>query len=481
MKVDIAAISLDVQNFRHPKVTSEREAIRMLLSDEKNHKVSELAQDIIDLGGLDPSSLLIVTEDVAAPGRFIALEGNRRVTALKTMLNPDLAMGLPTHSHFRQLHKNFLDLNLSAVECVVLDRPAAAAWIKRKHYKGMGGRGVLQWNAIGTARSDAAEGRYTRWMTALAFLEENGIDAEDIRDSIARKTTTVERVLSSSHIPNLLGLTFSKSGVVEAENGDRVAAAELLEALLSAMADPGFKEPDVSTANQQRSFLERFILLSVKNPDNSETSDNAEDSARKGNPSPGGAAANGFASNAAQVAANSKTSTASKSNATSTSQARSKPVRDRTVLAERGLRISNANLNRFYGELRKLSVEGNPFISAAIIRIFLEKSTTVFLEEMDIPPLSKVPGATWHDYGIKLKLKVDAALKQIDPGEKNANLAPARDVANGNQDRLHSLDELNKAIHDHRALPAPSEIITMWDRFHPYFFALFEAIENNKK
>lgn len=53
MKIDIAAISLDVQNFRHVEVTTERDAIRYLLTDERTHKVSELAQDIVTQGGLD--------------------------------------------------------------------------------------------------------------------------------------------------------------------------------------------------------------------------------------------------------------------------------------------------------------------------------------------------------------------------------------------------------------------------------------------
>src|SRR5271165_3803753 len=62
MKIDIAAISLDVQNFRHGKASTERKALRFLLSDERTHKVAELAQDIVTQKGLDPSSLLIVTE-----------------------------------------------------------------------------------------------------------------------------------------------------------------------------------------------------------------------------------------------------------------------------------------------------------------------------------------------------------------------------------------------------------------------------------
>ena len=75
MKIDIAAISLDVENFRHGNVSSQHDAISKLLSDESTHGVADLAEDIVERKGLDPSSLLIVTGDAANPGQYIALEG----------------------------------------------------------------------------------------------------------------------------------------------------------------------------------------------------------------------------------------------------------------------------------------------------------------------------------------------------------------------------------------------------------------------
>lgn len=108
MKIDIASISLDVLNFRHGKASTERDAIRFLLLDEKVHKVSELAQDIVDQGGLDPSSLLIVAEDVENPGQYIALEGNRRITALKALMTPSWLMVLPATKNSDLFTRPFL-------------------------------------------------------------------------------------------------------------------------------------------------------------------------------------------------------------------------------------------------------------------------------------------------------------------------------------------------------------------------------------
>jgi hypothetical protein len=384
-------------------------------------------------------------------------------------MTPELATGASGYTQFKALHRSFLDLNITSIECVVLDRKRAATWIKRKHYKGIGGMGVVAWNAVATARSDASEGRFSRWMTALAYLENHGVDAEDIRDSIASKTTTVERVLSSAYISATLGLLFGKDGTLTSENGDAAAAVILIQALMEAMSDRKFVETLVSNADQQQTFLKPFAGMSVKKPSvqsNPGTSDGANmpqsgnmNSGTSGRSPSGGANGSGRAIPAGL----------------SSGATRSKPVNLRKKLAKPGLRISNQPLNKFYSELRALDVEKNPHISAAIIRVFVEKSSAFFLETMNIPALK--PGASWHDYGANFKDKVSSTLKSIDPSGANAELNYARDVSNGNRDKLHTADHLNQAIHSHLSLPSHLEIINIWDRFHPYLWALFEAIE----
>ena len=481
MRIDVAAISLDVQNFRHVEVTTERDAIRYLLTDERTHKVSELAQDIVAQGGLDPSSLLIVTEDESRTGQYIALEGNRRITAIKTLMTPDLATGAPGHPLFKALHQSFLTLNLTAVDCVVLDRERAATWIKRKHYKGMGGAGVVPWNAVATARSDASEGRFTRWMTALAYLEENGIDAEDIRDSIASKTTTVERVLTSTHISTTLGLSFGRDGKLAPENGDTEAAIALVQALLEEMSDRGFVETLVSNAAQQLAFIQKFAGLSVKKSAAEPDAGSPKDTNPSNLDAPGNT--NGVRSTGATGGAGDAGGPGKPDGASLRGGAgggRAKPVTLRKKLAKNGLRISNQPLNKFYSELRALDVEKNPHSASAIIRVFVEKSSTLFLEELKIPPLNQSAGASWQDYGVKLKDKVGSVLTAIDPSGSNRQLNAARDIANGSRDKLHTADHLNEAIHSHHTLPSHTEIITIWDRLHPYLAALFEAIEQER-
>ncbi|MFK4770121.1 hypothetical protein [Rhizobium sp. ZW T2_16] len=494
MKIDIASISLDIQNFRHKNVATEREAMEILLKEDKIHKISELAQDIVEMGGLDPSSLMIVMEDSDHPGGYIALEGNRRLTALKTLINPQIAAGTPPFPTFKALSSRFLALNIKDLECVVEERSKAFAWIKRKHYNAMGGRGVVGWNAIATARSDASEGKYARWMTTLNFLEGHGIDTDELLEGIASKTTTVERVLVSPSIAGTLGLIFDRSGKVEPENGDEAAAARLLVALLKAMGQPDFNEPKVTTASLQREYIEGFAALSVKknpapvkqNAGNAANGHSATNGSASGGSTAGagtntgaGSSSGGSSSSVGSVSSGSGSGGASAQAAgTASSTTRSKPVKTRKKLAANGLRISNDGLNRFYGELRKLSVDQSPYISSVMNRIFLEKSTMVFLEAMAVT--SQNPNG-WHDSNVKLRSKVGAVLGVIDPKKKIRSLEYARDIANAAQDKIHTLDSMNEAIHDHKAIPSTQEIITVWDRLHPYYEEIFNYLEKNGK
>ncbi|UGQ24211.1 hypothetical protein [Brucella anthropi] len=478
MEIDISAISLDVENFRHKKVSTEREAITALLSDEKNHKVAELAQDIVDLKGLDPSVRLIVTEDPKNPTQYIVLEGNRRITALKALTNPSLAINLTTYSTFRDLSPLFLALGIQKVDCVVLDRQEAYKWIKRKHYNAMGGKGTIEWNAIATARADATEGRPPRWMIALSEIATQGHDDNALLDGIASKTTTVERVLGTAQFGPILGVTFDqKANSVQAENGNRIAAISLLKTMLTDMADKSFTVSAVEDAQAQTEFVKKYAHLNVKKgatkAAGTTTNNTTSTPAGGGNGAGGNAGGSGGTQNGTGGSG-----TSNGNGTTGGTTPRANPIRDRKVLADKGLRIKNNALNKLYNELRKLKVESNAHIGSAMIRIFVEKATMVFLEDMSV---SCPNPSGWHEYNIKLKDKVAAALYVIDPKKKNIDLAYARDIANGTKSHAHSLDQLNRAIHDHKALPAPSELITVWNRLHPYFLEIFKTLEINGK
>mgnify|MGYP000944436713 CR=1 FL=1 len=56
---------------------------------EQENKLVNLAEDIIN-NGLNPSDIPIVTPSADDEKAYVVLEGNRRVTAIKLIIQPDL-------------------------------------------------------------------------------------------------------------------------------------------------------------------------------------------------------------------------------------------------------------------------------------------------------------------------------------------------------------------------------------------------------
>ena len=88
--INVSDIYLDQSNPRFPPVTSQREAIQVMLKDQGD-KIITLASDIYQ-NGLNPSSKLILFIE---GDKYIDGDGNRRLTALKILETPSLADSEP--------------------------------------------------------------------------------------------------------------------------------------------------------------------------------------------------------------------------------------------------------------------------------------------------------------------------------------------------------------------------------------------------
>ncbi len=410
---------------------------------------------------LDPSQLPIVSKN--KKGEYICLEGNRRLTALKAMTNPDLAKGTDSYDGFSVLHKRFSALGISAVFCVVMTRDEAFPWIQMRHDKGLLGIGALNWDAVARARSLQQQGKIDRWIRVIEFLGENGVDTDPILDRIEGKVTTVDSLFQSSAMKTVLGITFGKNGALEVAEVDKKAAVKLFSNLLDEMGKETFTIARLRTVNQQQEFLEPFRSLgfarNASAPD--AASDLDADSDVLGDENEAGT-----------------TPKRAPPQPLSSAGARSLPSRPRKVLAEKGLRIRDKNLNAFYSELRKLNVEKHPHSAAVMIRVFLEKATYVFLTTMKVPCNGK-GHSSWDD--AQLKWMVEAALGKLDPQDKMKDLKPARDIKNAGKSLPHTLDTLNQYVHTALPVPGPVEILKTWDALHPYFSRMFEMIESQEK
>jgi uncharacterized ParB-like nuclease family protein len=147
LKID--QLKLDLLNPRIGKVDNQHAAMQAM-ADEQGVKLANLAESIVDEGGLNPMDVLLVLKD--DDGRYIALEGNRRTLALKLLINPAAMTGLAipsaTQKRVEAASKRFDRTTVEPVRCFEMaDRAAAATWIDQRHRGEDEGRGIVRWSS----------------------------------------------------------------------------------------------------------------------------------------------------------------------------------------------------------------------------------------------------------------------------------------------------------------------------------------------
>ncbi|HEY6395656.1 MAG TPA: hypothetical protein VIX12_09580, partial [Candidatus Binataceae bacterium] len=113
-RIPIARLNVDETNFRIGDVDGRRASYQAMI-EEEGVDLANLADDIVE-NGLSPAERLIVSPDPNESGSYIVHEGNRRVTALKIMENPDFARSTLLEKQFRRLSASFRENPIGGVE-----------------------------------------------------------------------------------------------------------------------------------------------------------------------------------------------------------------------------------------------------------------------------------------------------------------------------------------------------------------------------
>nr|WP_199001307.1 hypothetical protein [Flavobacterium sp. ASV13] len=139
-KISVTTLRLDLNNPRLSESTkklSQSEIIHYLM---ENEKVYELALGILTNGYFLNEQPIVVKES----GKYRVLEGNRRVSASKILMNPDLIESSVRRSNIKKLLKTF-DLSIiEKLECIIAPtREDADVMIVNRH---TGGSAVEKWD-----------------------------------------------------------------------------------------------------------------------------------------------------------------------------------------------------------------------------------------------------------------------------------------------------------------------------------------------
>ncbi len=453
--IKITNLFLDVENYRFEKQNSQLEAIGKMINKDKE-KLYNLAEDILNVG-LNPTDKPLVIKG-AEDNQYIVLEGNRRITTLKLLSNPDL---IP--DDYVSLRKRFVKLLTERhkdiplyVDCVVCaDRMEADVWIKRKHAKGLNGIGVEQWNSQQKQRFDERTiGKASDVIQVLTLLNDSESVDQQIKHKLPDlKSTNLQRLLADPYVRTSLGIT-KKDGRLYSVI-DRTTMLSGLVDIVKCLMNPDFVVGDIYNKANRKTFIDNLF-------------------SQQGTP-----ISRGQKENEWSFLEKSNNVNKVKPHKPSLEVVNTRNARTTIIPRKFKLPITNKRIACVFDELSKLSLKTYTNTIAVMVRIFLELSVDYYLELFGLIKEDKLTACS---SGQDLNTKVSNVINHM----YNTNKL-TKDLSKGirteikDQNSPLSVESLNAYVHNFRFTPKPQSLAISWDNMQPFFEILWESIESKEK
>lgn len=447
-EISIADLLLDTHNPRVEKATAQRDQMQKLLDDQQD-RIRVLAEDIIE-NGVSPIDIVLVMPSKTENNKYIVLEGNRRLLALKILLNPhvlgDLSLPGGRRTKLEALAQKFKVSPAKTMSChVVASREQARHWLELRHMGAGDGAGVVGWSGVAAARFRGEDPA----LQALDLVVKSGqLSAEDLAlvQSMRFPITTLRRLLESRDVKDFIGVAVKEQKLLSGLPADELIKP--LKRMVLDLARGDITVTDVKLKEQQAKYIGKFAPS--ERPDLS----------RAGSMRPvQDITAADFSSDKGGGSRKRKRNTAT----------------DRKNVVPRQLRlsISNSKANEIYHELRTLRVDDTPHACAVLQRVFLELTTDRYLEKAGIQLFTTKNGHR-HDKSLAVKA-VEAIDHLIATGAKKSDFLSLRRGVNQDDSPL-SAALLNAYVHNKFTKPSPRELRNAWDHAQPFFEQAWEKV-----
>ena len=438
LPIPLVRLRLNKENDRHGSLPSEPDCIRWML-ENLGDEILNLAKNIAERG-LSPIDGLLVLPNPEVPGDYIVWEGNRRITALKLIDDPNRCPDPILRRKFTEISGKAKIPVPSEIECTIAPSVEEAdRLIELRHQGPQEGVGTLQWDGQQKSRHLQRLGKKGRY----AFSHQV-IDAftEKLDQRIREKVTgtgfaisTLDRLLKNPEVRDFLGIT-NEDGVPRRFLHEK----ETLKGLTKILRDiaGGMPVKDVYTVKQQRKYIRGFPA-----DDTPDRTKNLKDSIGMVQP----------------MESSSKTLVV-----------RSKPVsykRPHLIPPEVRYAIRDKRLNAIYIELRSIELSDHRNAAAVLFRVFVELSIELYLEKHEVP---------YHDND-KLAKKAESAINHM-KGKSWADMNIVKGIQAGISSPHNplSFNTFNAYVHNRHFHPSPPELATAWDNAQPFLDVLFNHL-----
>lgn len=432
---------VNTENYRFENVSDPREALDVMVDDQREN-LYNLAESMVDKG-LNPTDIIQVYPSASEKGKFVVLEGNRRIVALKLLNKPDLLEGNEVlKKKFKKLKEQNTISHLNQIECEIFNNPEEAQdWIAMKHgYAEKPGVSTEKWTPLQKGRyEERTSGKSSVLLQVLNLLSKSPHVPVAVKSNIKNiNTTNLSRLIEDPDVRAELGFELKGGSLQSSVNEEEVVKG--LVHITNDILKPGFKVKDIYDKEARLKYV-KGLPKSVK-PNTSKPAVKA------------------------WQFATSKSSPAPKSTASTTKTLPKE--RDRLIPKSCDLEIHIQKINNIFHELKELSVEKYENASAVLLRVFIELSIDAYMDKHKLastPSASSTPGleSKIHKVTSHLMTKnlADAA---ICTGIKNA-LKDKNDIL--------SVHTWHQYVHNTSYRQKPENLIRTWDSVQAFMEILW--------
>jgi len=464
--IPLTKLDLDLDNSRYSwNLESQREIIEWMTSGVKNigDKIFLLAKDIA-VHGLNPSERVMVVPDEDDEKKYIVLEGNRRVTALKLLNNPDTAP-LQWKNKYSQLVSKSGYQAFKNIPCVIIeDEEVAFHFMEVKHLGESGGVGTVTWGAEEKARHQKRQNKKSREHKALTLLDhvrESEYYNQKSKDNAGPgfPITTLDRLLGDKDFRESIGFTLDSEGGL-AFNLDPKEVAKAVSKIINDFGSSGDKTVrDIINKSERETYRDEFTSKNTPN-----TKKALKDVVPVGeNVKPG----------------NRPNKRSGKKNTGKFQYANPKD-RKKLIMSGISMPINPSKHNRprrVYEELRQLPLQTAshtyPNAIALLIRTFLEMSVDAFIKNKKI----KHPSPTgWKDISLTERAKVVTHYIK-DNDLLNSDEIKVITKVLGSSKKLANPNTLNDYVHNIKQVVSPKDLIDIWDTYVDFLSCIWMNIK----
>lgn len=201
-QIDIGEIVDYYENPRHAIATSEEETLKKLFEAVGNQYMLNLAEDILQCGLLGNQQIVVVYSE--ALRKYVVYEGNRRVAAIKLLLNPENFSFLDkaTINKAETISRGGQIPNV--IPCYVTDEQEAFFIMERLHSGEDKGRGTKKWTAREKESFKVRQSHEKNISYLIDFYTKKYFDELDITTILP--FTTIQRIFNNREVKQLIGL-----------------------------------------------------------------------------------------------------------------------------------------------------------------------------------------------------------------------------------------------------------------------------------